>query len=118
MGHYARHSRSNCLRLPMAMGGLRAMETITRIDRAPIEIVQVVKTILLGHIVEGNPIRREDLAHETASRLNLGQDGGESIDRMCRRAIEWLRRNDRIGALIASVTGCGGYWVVGTAEEL
>jgi len=91
---------------------------VRAVHDVPFELREMVKRVLMGHVGEANPIRREQLAHEVASRLNLGPDAPAGMDRMCRRALEWLRRNDRLGALIASVASPAGYWIVGTAEEL
>ncbi|HAM40242.1 MAG TPA: hypothetical protein DCP69_02615 [Candidatus Omnitrophica bacterium] len=84
----------------------------------PFELREMVKRVLLGHVGEANPIRREQLAHEVVGRLGLGSEAPSDMDRRCRRAVEWLRRNDRMGALIASVASPAGYWIVGSAEEL
>jgi len=93
-------------------------DAIQKVYELPIEFSSMVKRVLLGHVGEANPIRREELAHEVSSRLGLGSEASVGMDRRCRRAVEWLRRNDRLGALIASVASPAGYWIVGTAEEL
>src|SRR3989304_697694 len=93
-------------------------DAIQQVYEIPIEFSSMVKRVLLGHVGAANPIRREELAQEVASRLGLGSEAPVGMDRRCRRAVEWLRRNDRLGALIASVASPAGYWIVGSAEGL
>jgi len=76
-------------------------------------IESVTLNILRRHIGQENRIDRRQLVSEVGHAI-----GRNVHDREVRAAIEFLRRNSDIGALICSSSGTGGYWIAQDHYEL
>lgn len=89
------------------------MTPVTKLEAPPGTVVSTVKRVLWGHVGQDSRISREALAKEVGARLACEVD-----DRVIRRSIEELRREDPDGALIMSASRSDGYWIAGSLMEL
>lgn len=89
------------------------MAPVTKLEAPPGTVIQTVKRVLWGHVGLDRRIGREALAEEVGGRLGIEVD-----DRVIRRSIEELRRDDPDGALIMSASRSDGYWIASSMSEL
>lgn len=76
-----------------------------------------ILTVLECHKGKENRIRREDLRWTASGKAGCTV-GCPFSDREMRQAIEELRREHPIGALICSSSGVGGYWLAKDYDEV